>query len=63
MPADDDKKRRGPRRDDGKPGTRAPRAKRADGAQAPAPGAAAPAAKRVRAKKPEGAAPADKAGE
>jgi small subunit ribosomal protein S3 len=61
---DDDKKRRGPRRDDGKPGTRAPRAKRADGAQAPAaPVAAAPAAKRVRAKKPEGAAPADKAGE
>ena len=63
-PADDDKKRRGPRRDDGKPGARAPRTKRADGtAQPAAPGAAAPAAKRVRAKKPDGAAPADKAGE
>ena len=61
--ADDDKKRRAPRRDDGKPGARAPRAKRADGAQPAAPGAGAPAAKRVRAKKPEGAAPADKAGE
>ncbi|HEY6773431.1 MAG TPA: 30S ribosomal protein S3 [Oxalicibacterium sp.] len=42
-PADDDKKRRAPRRDDGKPGSR-------------------PAAKRVRAKKPEDA-PAEKAGE
>lgn len=43
---EDDKKRRGPRRDDGKPSSR-PRAKRADG-QAPA--GAAPAAKRVHAK-------------
>jgi small subunit ribosomal protein S3 len=60
-PADDDKRRRGPRRDDGKPGTR-PRAKKADGAEgAPA---ATPAAKRVRAtKKADDAAPAEKAGE
>jgi len=43
---EDDKKRRGPRRDDGKPSSR-PRAKRADG-QAPA--GAAPAAKRVHTK-------------
>jgi len=59
-PADDDKKRRGPRRDDGKPSSR-PRAARPEGgAAAPA----TPAAKRVRAKKPEGeAAPAEKAGE
>jgi len=58
-PADEEKKRRGPRRDDGKPSGR-PRAPRADAA---APGAA-PAAKRVRAKKAEGeAAPAEKAGE
>ncbi|RJG02384.1 30S ribosomal protein S3 [Noviherbaspirillum sedimenti] len=62
-PIEDDKKRRGPRRDDGKPGSR-PRTARPE-AQAPAgvPGAAAPGAKRVRAKKPEGAAPAEKAGE
>src|SRR3569832_1509883 len=63
---DDEKKRRAPRRDDGKPGAgRPPRAKRADGqAAAPAtPAGAAPAAKRVRAKKPDGAAPAEKAGE
>jgi small subunit ribosomal protein S3 len=55
---DDDKKRRGPRRDDNKPGAR-PRPKTAG-----APGAAAPAAaaKRVRAK-PADAAPAEKAGE
>ncbi len=59
-PADDDKKRRGPRRDDGKPSGR-PRAPRTDVAAAPG---AAPAAKRVRAKKPDGAAvPAEKAGE
>jgi len=59
-PADDEKKRRGPRRDDGKPSGR-PRTPRNDGAGA---GAAAPGAKRVRAaKKPEGAAPAEKAGE
>ena len=61
--ADDDKKRRGPRRDDGKPGNR-PRGRRPEGAAAPG----APAAKRVRAKRPDGtadagAAPADKAGE
>jgi len=62
-PADDDKKRRGPRRDDGKPSGR-PRTPRNDGAGAGAPGSTAPGAKRVRAKKPEGAAaPAEKAGE
>jgi small subunit ribosomal protein S3 len=59
---DDDKKRRGPRRDDNKPGAR-PRPKTAAGA----PGATAPAAaKRVRAKPADGAAvaaPAEKAGE
>jgi small subunit ribosomal protein S3 len=60
---DDDKKRRGPRRDDNKPGAR-PRPKTAAGA----PGAAAaPAvAKRVRAKPADAAAvaaPAEKAGE
>jgi len=67
---DDDKKRRGPRRDDGKPsGGRPPRGNnspRPEGQTAAAPGtAAAPVAKRVRAKKPEGvaAAPAEKAGE
>jgi small subunit ribosomal protein S3 len=59
-PADDDKRRRGPRRDDGKPSGR-PRAPRNDAAGAPG---ASPAAKRVRAKKPDGAAaPAEKAGE
>ena len=63
-PTDDDKKRRAPRRDDGKPAGR-PRTPRADGPAAGAPGAAAPGAKRVRAKKPDGApaAPAEKAGE
>ncbi|HEV7619291.1 MAG TPA: 30S ribosomal protein S3 [Burkholderiaceae bacterium] len=69
--SDDDKKRRPPRRDDGKPGTR-PRAKRPEGqtTAAAAPGAPSPtAAKRVRAKKPDGgvdggaAVPAKKAGE
>jgi small subunit ribosomal protein S3 len=61
-PADDDKKRRGPRRDDGKPGGR-PRAKKIEGAEA-APVPVAPAAKRVRApKKADDAAPAEKAGE
>jgi small subunit ribosomal protein S3 len=64
--ADDDKKRRGPRRDDGKLGAGRPpvRAKRPEG-QAAAPEGAAPAgAKRVRAaKKPDEAAPAEKAGE
>ena len=61
MTKEDDTKRRGPRRDDGKPASR-PRTARPEGA---APGAA-PAAKRVRAKKPEGAvegATAEKAGE
>jgi len=58
-PADDDRKRRGPRRDDGKPGGR-PRTRKPEGDG----GAAAPAAKRVRApKKADGAAPAEKAGE
>ncbi|QAU35897.1 30S ribosomal protein S3 [Janthinobacterium sp. 17J80-10] len=62
-PVEDDKKRRGPRRDDGKPGSR-PRTARPEGqAPAGAPGAAAPGAKRVRATKPAGAAPAEKAGE
>src|SRR3954451_16883349 len=56
-PADDDKKRRGPRRDDGKPGGR-PRAKKADGSEGTS--ATTPAAKRVRApKKADGAAPAE----
>lgn len=54
---EDDKKRRGPRRDDGKPNSR-PRAKRPEGQNTS--GAAAPA-KRVRAK--ADAAPAEKAGE
>jgi small subunit ribosomal protein S3 len=63
IPLDDEKKRRGPRRDDGKPSSR-PRAPRLDGQiVAGAPGVAAPAAKRVRAKKPDGAIPAEKAGE
>ena len=62
-PVEEDKKRRGPRRDDGKPGSR-PRTARPEGqAPAGAPGAAAPGAKRVRATKPAGAAPAEKAGE
>ncbi len=62
-PVDEDKKRRGPRRDDGKPGSR-PRTARPEGtAGAGAPGAGAPGAKRVRATKPAGAAPAEKAGE
>ena len=57
-PVDEEKKRRGPRRDDGKPGGR-PRAKKADGTEANT-----SAAKRVRApKKADGAAPAEKAGE
>jgi len=62
-PVEEDRKRRGPRRDDGKPGSR-PRTARPEGQAAGAPGTAAPGAKRVRAKKPEGAAaPAEKAGE
>jgi small subunit ribosomal protein S3 len=56
-PAEDDKKRRGPRRDDGKPGGR-PRAKRPEGTE----GANAPGAKRVRGAKAPGT-PAEKAGE
>jgi small subunit ribosomal protein S3 len=64
---EDDTKRRGPRRDDGKPSTR-PRTPRPEGqttAAAPGGATAPAAAKRVRAKKPEGtaAAPAEKAGE
>jgi small subunit ribosomal protein S3 len=61
-PAEEEKKRRAPRREDGKPAarTRAPRAEQ-PAAGAPATPAAAP--KRVRAKKPEGTAPAEKAGE
>ncbi|HYD94322.1 MULTISPECIES: 30S ribosomal protein S3 [unclassified Noviherbaspirillum] len=60
-PVEDDKKRRGPRRDDGKPGGR-PRAKKAEGSEGTS--ATTPAAKRVRApKKADGAAPAEKAGE
>lgn len=68
VPNDDDKKRRGPRRDDGKPAGR-PRAKTTTA------GPGAPAARPARAKKPDGAAdgvvtavaavaaPAEKAGE
>ena len=57
-PIDEEKKRRGPRRDDGKPGGR-PRAKKADGSEGNT-----SAAKRVRAsKKADGAVPAEKAGE
>ncbi|NCW77650.1 MAG: 30S ribosomal protein S3 [Oxalobacteraceae bacterium] len=65
---DDERKRRAPRRDDGKPAGRGARTKRAEPGPAEAAAApaapAAPAAKRVRAKKaaaPE--APAEKAGE
>ncbi|MDB5841760.1 MAG: rpsC [Herminiimonas sp.] len=65
--SDEEKKRRAPRRDDGKPGGRPRPARRPEGqVAAVAPGAGAPAsAKRVRAKKPDGApgAPAEKAGE
>jgi small subunit ribosomal protein S3 len=64
--ADDERKRRAPRRDDGKPAGRTTRTKRIDApageaaVAAPAPAAA----KRVRAKKADApAAPADKAGE
>ena len=57
-PADEERKRRGPRRDDGKPGSR-PARKPAGEA-----GAGAPGAKRVRATKAAApVAPADKAGE
>jgi small subunit ribosomal protein S3 len=64
--ADEKKDRRPPRRDDGKPAARPARTatKRADAAQPAATPAAAPAApapaKRVRAKKADAAAPADK---
>jgi len=62
--ADDERKRRAPRRDDGKPAGRGPRTKRAEPAAAEGAAAPAPAAKRVRAKKADApAAPADKAGE
>jgi len=61
IPNDDDKKRRGPRRDDGKPSSR-PRPKTTTA------GPGAPGARPARAKKPDGAAegaaaPAEKAGE
>jgi small subunit ribosomal protein S3 len=56
---EDDKKRRGPRREDGKPNSR-PRAKRPEGQT---PTGAAPAAKRVRTKAADGAVSAEKAGE
>jgi small subunit ribosomal protein S3 len=67
--SDDDKKRRGPRRDDGKPSNRPPRPPRPEGqtnvAGAPTGVAATAVAKRVRAKKPDAAnaVPAEKAGE
>ncbi len=64
-PADDEKRRRAPRRDDGKPAGR-PRTARPEGsAPAAAPAATTPGAKRVRTKKPDGvaAAPVEKAGE
>ena len=58
-PAEEDKRRRGPRRDDGKPGGRPGR-----GGPRPDGGAPRPATRvRAAAKKPEGAAPAEKAGE
>ncbi len=67
--ADDDKKRRGPRRDDGKPAAR-PRARKPEGQTTTvAPGAPGSAPQRVRAKKPVGASDsatgvsAEKAGE
>jgi small subunit ribosomal protein S3 len=64
---DDEKKRRGPRRDDGKPGGR-PRSRKPEGQAGAGAPANAPGAKRVRAKKSDGAAdssaaPAEKAGE
>ena len=59
--ADEERKRRGPRRDDGRPGSRQRPGARPAAAPG-APGAAAPAgAKRVRAKQPDGAP--EKAGE
>lgn len=58
---EDDKKRRGPRREDGKPASR-PRAKRPEG-QPVSTGAALPAVKRVHAKAAVAAAPVEKAGE
>lgn len=63
--SDEEKKRRPPRRDDGKPGTRPSRGRRPEGQPTSvAPGANAPAAgKRVRAKKPEGEPSGEKAGE
>jgi small subunit ribosomal protein S3 len=60
---EDDKKRRGPRRDDGKPSGR-PRPRKPEGAPGAGTPGSAPAGKRVRAKGPaDGAAPAEKAGE
>jgi len=61
-PVEEERKRRGPRRDDGKPGARPRAPRRAEGGEGA--GVGAPGAKRVRAtKKAEGAAPAEKAGE
>ncbi|MGV3653953.1 MAG: 30S ribosomal protein S3 [Noviherbaspirillum sp.] len=48
-PVDEERKRRGPRRDDGKPGARPRGGRRPEGQAAGAPGAGAPGAKRVRA--------------
>jgi small subunit ribosomal protein S3 len=60
VPADEERKRRGPRRDDGKPGARPARKPAAEAGA----GTGAPAAKRVRAKKADApAAPTEKAGE
>jgi small subunit ribosomal protein S3 len=63
--ADDERKRRAPRREDGKPAGRNARTKRTDAPVGEAAAAPAPAAaKRVRAKKADApAAPVDKAGE
>lgn len=63
--SDDDRKRRAPRRDDGKPAARPARTKRVDGQTTEAAAGAAPAtaAKRVRAKKADASATAEKAGE
>jgi small subunit ribosomal protein S3 len=63
--SDDDRKRRAPRRDDGKPAARPARTKRVDGQTTELAAGTAPAttAKRVRAKKADASAPAEKAGE
>ena len=63
--ADEERKRRAPRREEGKPAARPARAKRAEGqtTEAAAGAATEPAAKRVRAKKVSAPATAEKAGE